>query len=91
MSRNAPERPESVRTESGISAPEIVACEVDVLPTKRCEVGEQFVRHRNATASDNVEGAAEIDGVPQHNCRCYQGEAAGPMLLGLGGSVVQAP
>jgi hypothetical protein len=71
VSRDALERPESVRAETGIGALEIVACEVDVLPTEPCEVGEKFVRHRVATASDNAEGAAERDGVPHHNCCCY--------------------
>ena len=84
-------RPESVRAEAGIGAPEIVAGQVDVLPAERREMGEQFVRHQVPTATNSVEGTAEIDGVPQHDGRCHQGKAAGPVLLGLGSAVVQAP
>jgi hypothetical protein len=43
---------------AGGGAPEVVACEFDVLPAERCEVGEKFIRHRVATAAYNVEGAA---------------------------------
>jgi hypothetical protein len=62
-----------------------------VLPPERGEMGEQFIRHHLATAAHNVEGAAEVDGVPQHDGRRYKGQAAGPVLLGLGSAVVQAP
>ena len=61
------------------------------LPSERGEMGKQFIRHHVATAANNVEGAAEIDGVPQHDGRRYQGKAAGAVLLGLGCSVVQTP
>jgi hypothetical protein len=88
---DTPERPESVLGETVIGAPEIVASQVDVLPAERGEVGEQFIWHHVATVANNVDGTPEIDCVPQHDGRRYQGQAAGPVLLGLGGAVVQAP
>jgi hypothetical protein len=83
MVSDAPKWPEPVRVKASIGAPKVVACEVDVLSAERSEVGEQFTRHNIATAAHNVEGAAEIDRLPQHGRRRYQGKTAGPVLLGL--------
>jgi hypothetical protein len=46
-----PKWPEPVRAKVGVGAPEVVACEVDVLPAERGEMGEQFVRHQVTTQS----------------------------------------
>jgi hypothetical protein len=40
---------------------------------------------------NDVEGPAEIDGVPQHDGRRYQSKSTGPVLLGLGRLLVQPP
>jgi len=62
-----------------------------VLPAERRQVGQQGVRDHLAAAAHRVEGTAEIDGVSQGDGGRDQGEATGPVLLRLGGSVAQAP
>ena len=62
-----------------------------MLPAERGEVGQQRVRDQVAAAPGGIQGAAEIDGVPQRDGGRDQGEAAGPVLLRLGGPVAQAP
>src|SRR3954453_23634967 len=79
-----PQRPEPVWAKVGVGAPEVIAREVDMLPAERREVDEQRIRHRVATAMQGVQCAAEINGVPQGDGGREQGQAAGPVLLGLG-------
>ncbi len=62
-----------------------------MLPAERGQMGEQRVGHHVAEATHDIQRAAEIDGVPQHDGRRDQGEAAGAVLLGLGRTVVQPP
>ena len=62
--RRTAERPEPVRADAGVGAPEIVAGEVDVLPAERGEMGQQRVGYHLAAAAQDVECAAEIDAVP---------------------------
>ncbi len=62
-----------------------------MLPAERGEMGEQRVRHRIAAAAHRVERPAEINRVPQHDRRRDEGEAARPMVLGLGRAIVQPP
>jgi len=60
-----------------------------VLPAERGEMGEQRIRYRVAAAAHRVERPAEIDRVPQHDRRRDERETARPMVLGLGGAIVQ--
>lgn len=53
-------------------------------------MGQQGIWDHIATAARGVEGASEIDGVPECDSRCNQGQTARPMLLRLGGAVAQA-
>src|SRR5215203_509274 len=85
--RLAAQRPEAVRRESGVDAPEIVAGQVDVLPAERGDVSQQSVRNDLATAAQGVESPLEIDGVPEGDCGGNEREAARPMLLQRGGPV----
>ena len=61
-----------------------------MLPSEWREVREQRIRHALTAATQGVECTAEINGVPQREGGCDQGQAAGAMLLCLGGSVTQA-
>ena len=61
-----------------------------MLPAERREVGEQRVRHHLAAAAQGIERTAEVDRVPQRDGGGDQGEAAGAVLLRLGGAVAQA-
>ena len=60
-----------------------------MLPAKRGEVGEQGIWNQVAAAAGGIQCPAEIDGVPQHDGGCDQGQTAGTVLLTLGGAVVQ--
>ena len=60
-----------------------------MLPAQRGEVGEQGIRDQVTTAAGGIQCPAEIDGVPQHDGRRDQGQAADTVLLALGGAVVQ--
>ena len=62
-----------------------------MLPAERGKVGEQRRRDQVAVAPCCAQGATEVDGVPQRDGGRDQGEAAGPVLLGLGRAVVQPP
>ncbi len=62
-----PATPEPGWAEAGVRAPEIVAREVEVLPAERGEVGEQRIGDQVAATARGIEGAAEIDGVPQRD------------------------
>ena len=60
--------------------PDIVACEIDVLPAERGQVGENFV----GDLLDRAQGggrAARISGVPQDDRRDEKVQAGGAMLL----------
>ena len=61
-----------------------------MLPTERREVSKQRIRHALSASTQDIECAAEINGVPQRDRGGDQCKAAGAMLLGLGGSVSQA-
>jgi hypothetical protein len=60
-----------------------------VLPAEWGEVGEQCVGHRLAVAAQGLDGAAEVDRVPERDGGGDEGEAAGAVLLQLGGTVAQ--
>jgi hypothetical protein len=52
-----------------------------VLPSKRGDVGEPRIWYDLAATSQCVQGAAEIDGVPQHDCGSFERQATGAVLL----------
>src|SRR5215218_211259 len=81
----AAERPETIQAEDAAGAPEVVAGEVDVLPAERRDVCEQRVGYLLATAAQDIERAAEVDCVPERDGGGDEGEAAGAVLLQLGG------
>ena len=83
----AAERPEAVRAEDAAGTPEVVAGEVDVLPAERRDMGEQGVGNDLAAAAQGVQGAAEVDRVPQRDGSRDQGQAAGTVLLQLRGAI----
>ena len=58
-------------------------------PAQGREMGEDGLRHWDIVPTERVQGASEIDGVPQHDGRRDQGQAADTVLLALGGAVVQ--
>lgn len=60
-----------------------------MLPAKRGEVGEQSIWDRITAAAGSLQCAAQIDGVPQHDCGRDQGQVACAALLVLCSSVVQ--
>ena len=62
-----------------------------MLPAERGDVGEQRVRRRLAAAAQSVDGSAEVHRVPQRDGGGDEGEAAGAVLLQLGGAVAQPP
>lgn len=76
----AAEWPEAVRAEAHALPPKVVTGEVNVLPAKRGEVGEQRVRHRLAAVAQCVECAAEVDRVPRRDGGGDDGEATGVCL-----------
>src|SRR3954454_20154627 len=88
--RAAPESPETVGVEFAVAGPEVIAGEIDVAPAQGREMGEDGLRHWDTVPTERVQGAAEIDGVPQHDGRGDQREPAGAMLLGFGATIAQA-
>ena len=62
-----------------------------MLPAERGEVGQKRIWDQVAAAPCGIQRAAEIHGVPQRDGGRDQGKAAGPVLLGLGRTVVQSP
>ena len=61
--------------------PNIVAIEGDVLPAERGDVGEQLIADDLAAGTQLVNGAPEIDGVPEDDGRNGQIEAGSPVSL----------
>src|SRR4051812_42459503 len=88
--RAAPESPETVVVEFAVAGPEVIAGEIDVAPAQGREMGEGGLRHWDTVPTERVQGAAEIDGVPQHDGRGDQREPAGAMLLGFGATIAHA-
>src|SRR4051812_13038360 len=88
--RAAPESPETVGVEFAVAGPEVIAGEIDVAPAQGREMGEDGLRHWDTVPTERVQGAAEIDGVPQHDGRGDQREPAGAMLLGFGATIAHA-
>jgi hypothetical protein len=60
-----------------------------VLPSKRGDVVEQRIWYDLAAPSQCVQGAAEIDGVPQHDCGSDERQATGAVLLQFSGAISQ--
>jgi hypothetical protein len=51
-----------------LASPNIIAGQVDVLPTERGEVRQQFIRNVHSRLAEGDDGALEISGVPQDDC-----------------------
>jgi hypothetical protein len=60
-----------------------------VLPSNRGDVGEQRIWYDLAATSQCVQGAAEIDGVPQHDCGSFERQATGAVLLQFSRAISQ--
>ena len=58
-----------------------------MLPTKRGEVRQQFIRNVHSSLAEGDDGALEISGIPQDNCGDDQVEAGGAVLLVFIGSI----
>ena len=65
-----------------LHAPDVVAGQVDVLPAKRREMGQQMVR-RVFDLAENGDGAFQVSRVPKNDGRDEEVEARGAMLLVL--------
>ena len=80
----------SVFRHAALGAPDVVAGQVDVLPTERRQVSQQMVGHILGP-SKGCDGALEVSRVPQDDCGDEQVEAGGAVLLVLVGAVADFP
>src|SRR5271155_5880622 len=87
---DAPERPESSQSGYRARPPKVVTGQVDMLPPQRCQVREQLVGNDLTLAAQRIDGASEIDRVPQDDGGNDQIEATGAMLAAFIGLVAEA-
>src|SRR5262249_8406728 len=67
--------------------PDVVAIEGDVLPSEGRDSREQKVTDRLSVGAQLIDGAGQIDRVPESDGRDDEIKARGPVLLVLEGSV----
>lgn len=60
-----------------------------MLPAQRRDMGEQFVGHVDTADAQLLDGAVEIEGIPQRDSRSDKGQAGGAMALVFDGTVAQ--
>ena len=51
----------------GLGRPDVIAVEGDVLPSERCDVGDELIGNGFAAGTQLVDGASEIDGVLEND------------------------
>ena len=66
--------------------PDIVAGQIDVLPTERRQVVKELVGNR-LDGAQRSDGAVEVAGIPQNDCGDEEVQAGGSVLLILVGAV----
>ncbi len=75
------QRPELACADLGAAAPEVIAGQIDMLPTQRRQVLQQRGIDGVAVATQGVRCPFQVDRVPQHDGCRHQVEAAGPVAL----------
>ena len=84
-----PERPELARYACTILPPDVVAREVDVFPAERRQVPKQTFVPGWIASPYGMSRPFQVHGVPEHNGRRDQVQAAGTMALLLKAAVTQ--
>ena len=64
-----------------LGRPDVIAIEGDVLPSERCDVGDELIGDGFAAGTQLVDGASEIDGVPEDDGGDGEIEAGGAVAL----------
>ena len=63
--------------------PDVIPGQVDVFPAQRRQVGDQVVGDHLSTLAQRLDGAFEVDRVPEHDRRDDEIQPAGAIALVL--------
>jgi hypothetical protein len=74
-----------------LSIPLVVAGEVDVFPSEWREVFEKLRVDGLALDGEGLNSSLDIDRVPEGDCRCDEGQSAGPVSLLFEAAVSDLP